>query len=61
MKTQGASERLNLLDRHIRTLIEHLYLRPSPDEPALELSGSEFFSCDSPGRTGRCTITELVK
>ena len=61
MATRSTTQRLELLDQHIRELIQRFYLRPSVDGPTAELSGSELFALNLVGRRGRCTMSELAQ
>lgn len=54
------SDKLNLFDQYIRSLVQHFYFRPSLNGLRAELGSSDLFACTVLGRTGKCTMSELA-
>ena len=55
------SDKLYLLDRYIHELLKRFYVGSMFNGTDAELSGSEFFTCNILGRTGRCTMSQLAQ
>ena len=54
------SDKLNLFDQYMHSLVEYFYLRSSLNGLWEEFSGSELFACSVLGRKGKCTMSELA-
>ena len=54
------SDKLNLFDQYMHSLVEYFYLRSSLNGLREEFSGSELFASSVLGRKDKCTMSELA-